>query len=148
HAPQLVLEARLLALVCIVGLVLPAQRVGACSFVVAPAAGEFRRAVCPFVELDDAIDGAVEEIAIVRDEHDRAGELRDGALEPVGPTRPMRARGGTTSVTSCKTSWAPWYFVMRAAASKEDLLRRRSENRCVSPRSSYAAQSAAHDLNR
>ena len=35
---------------------------------------------------------------------------------PFGPTRPMRLTGGTTSVTSCKTSCAAWCLVMLAAA--------------------------------
>ena len=35
---------------------------------------------------------------------------------PFGPTRPMRLPGGTTSVTSRRTSCAEWCFVMLAAA--------------------------------
>jgi hypothetical protein len=42
---------------------------------------------------------------------------------PFGPTTPIRACGGTTSVTSCSTSCAPWYFVMFAAVSKRHLRR-------------------------
>src|SRR5439155_13792 len=39
---------------------------------------------------------------------------------PFGPTSPIRARGGTTTVTSSRTRWAPWLFVMLAATSVPD----------------------------
>ena len=66
HPPQLLLEPGLLALVRAVRLRLAAQRViGACLLVLAPAACELRRVMRPLVQLDDALDRAVEEVTVV-----------------------------------------------------------------------------------
>jgi hypothetical protein len=42
---------------------------------------------------------------------------------PFGPTRPIRARAGTTRSTSARTTFAPWNFETPVAASRADLLR-------------------------
>ena len=41
--------------------------------------------MCPLVELDDAVDGPVEEVAVVRDKDDRAREAGERAFEPLEP---------------------------------------------------------------
>src|SRR5512133_101392 len=85
HPPHLLLEPFLLGLVSLVRVVLPPERAQARTFVLTPAAGELGCAVRPFLELDDARHGVVEGVAVVRDEHDRALQLRELALEPVEP---------------------------------------------------------------
>jgi hypothetical protein len=47
-----------------------------------PAAAVFQRGVADLVELEDACDRALEEGAVVRDDHGAAGALRDEALQP------------------------------------------------------------------
>ena len=58
---------------------------GARLLVLAPAACELGRAVRPLVELDDSIHRPVEEVAVVRDDHERSGQRVDEALEPIEP---------------------------------------------------------------
>ena len=53
----------------------------ALGFVVAPAAAVLRRPARPFVELDDARDGAVEKGTVVGDDDERAGVRGERALE-------------------------------------------------------------------
>ena len=65
----------------------PARALG---LVLAPAAGELRRAVRPFVELDDARDRAVEELTVVRHDDDRAGE--DAATNRSSRSSPAKSR--------------------------------------------------------
>src|SRR5215204_3882967 len=72
HLPHLLLESRLLALIRVVRLVLAPQRVRARMLVLAPAAGELGGAVRPLVKLDDSIHRPVEEVAVVRDDHERS----------------------------------------------------------------------------
>jgi hypothetical protein len=50
--------------------------------VAGPAAAVFRRGVGDLVELEDARDCALEEGAVVRDDHGAAGALGDEALQP------------------------------------------------------------------
>jgi hypothetical protein len=57
----------------------------ALGLVLAPAAGVLGRAPRPFVELDDARDGAVEERAVVRNDDERARLGCELPLEPLEP---------------------------------------------------------------
>src|SRR5262245_27836073 len=85
HAAHLILELLLLGLVALVGLVLPTQGAVAGAFVRTPATRELLCAARPLVQLDDAVDGAIEEISVMRDHDHRPVEARDRPLEPVEP---------------------------------------------------------------
>ena len=58
---------------------------GARRLVLAPAARPFAHALPALLELDDPVDGPVEELAVVRDDHDAAAHALDEALEPREP---------------------------------------------------------------
>ena len=73
-----------LGAVLLVRLVLLARGPGpAPATYVAPAAGVLGGPMRLLADLDDAVDGAVEEGAVVRDDDDRAGQTGHEALEPV-----------------------------------------------------------------
>src|SRR5207244_5262139 len=76
-------KTRALGAVLLVRVVLLAAGELARRDVLAPTAGELRRPVGLLTDLDDAIDGAVEEGAVVGDDDHRAAQSRHEALEPV-----------------------------------------------------------------
>ena len=67
----------------LVGLALLVAPEGSLLLVVAPRAGEHRRLVRERIQLDEAVDGSVEEGAVVGDRDDPPGEPADDRLEHV-----------------------------------------------------------------
>src|SRR5207245_3296801 len=82
HTSRLLLDADALRHVPLPALVVAREPALTLCRVFAPAADELARTVRPFVELDDARHCAVEERAIVRDDHRRALEACEEGLEP------------------------------------------------------------------
>ena len=76
-------EAPLLRVVVATVLALACAR--ARSLVLAPAARPLADALTTLLELDDPVDGSVEELAVVRDDHDTPAEVLDEPLQPREP---------------------------------------------------------------
>src|SRR5204863_6370991 len=66
---------------------------GSGGFILAPAARPFAQAAGSLLELDDPLDGAVEEGAVVRDDHHTAARPLDEALQPLEALEVQVVRG-------------------------------------------------------